>query len=193
MHIQVSDIVVKKNLLYRISYQSITKSSYRKNAIFFFCNFPIRNILQSMAGKNWYMRDNSHVRPCLHERIVFVFCNCTCDPRFLYPNYRVFSCGRLSNVLCRIKQGSTINPMCQVNDGIEDTEHFLLLCNSFQEQRHTLLAGVNDVLAAYEYSVSSNSDMLEILLYGSKHLSLEANNLILRLTIKYIFETERFA
>ena len=97
--------------------------------------------------------------------------------------------------------------MCQVNDGIGDTEHFLLLCNSFQEQRHTLLAGVNDVLAAYEYSVSSNSDMLEILLYGSKqyswhnlaicynpfanckkcnnnnnnkHLSLEANNLILK-------------
>ena len=87
----------------------------------------------------------------------------------------------------------TNNPMCQVNDGIEDTEHFFLLCNSFQEQRHTLLPGVNDVLAAYEYSVSSNSDMLEVLLYGSKHLSLEANNLILRLTTKYIFETERFA
>ena len=82
--------------------------------------------------------------------------------------------------------------MFQVNDGIEDTEHLFLLCNSFQEQRHTLLAGVNDILAAYEYSVSSNSDMLE-LLYGSKHLSLEANNLILRLIIKYIFETERFA
>ena len=87
----------------------------------------------------------------------------------------------------------TINPMCQVNDGIEDTEHFLLLCNSFQQQRHTLLAGVNDVLAACEYSVSSNSDILELLLYGSKRLSLEANNQILRLTIKYIFETERFA
>ena len=87
----------------------------------------------------------------------------------------------------------TINPMCPVNDGREDTEHLLLLCNSFQEQRHALLAGVNDVLAAYEYSVSSNSDMLELLLYGSKHLSLEANNLILKLTIKYIFETECFA
>ena len=40
----------------------------------------------------------------------------------------------------------TINPMCPVNDGIEDTEHFLLLCNSFREQRCSLLAGVNDVL-----------------------------------------------
>ena len=78
----------------------------------------------------------------------------------------------------------TINPMCRVNDGIEDTEHFLLLCNSFQEQRHTLLAGVNNVLAAYEYFESSNSYMLELLLYGSKYLSFEANNLILRFTIK---------
>ena len=42
----------------------------------------------------------------------------------------------------------TINPMCPVNDGVEDTEHFLLLCNSFREQRCSLLAGVNDVLKA---------------------------------------------
>ena len=27
----------------------------------------------------------------------------------------------------------TINPMCPINDGIEDTEHFLLHCNSFTE------------------------------------------------------------
>ena len=70
-------------------------------------------------------------------------------------------------------------------------------CQMFFPLRATslwgILAGVNDILAAYEYSVSSNSDMLELLLYGSKRLSLEANNQILRLTIKYIFETERFA
>ena len=29
----------------------------------------------------------------------------------------------------------TINPMCPINDGIEDTEHFLLLCSSFIEYR----------------------------------------------------------
>ena len=56
----------------------------------------------------------------------------------------------------------TINPMCRGNDGIEDTEHFLQLCNSFQEQSHTLLAGVNNFLAAYGYSESSNSNMLEL-------------------------------
>ena len=77
--------------------------------------------------------------------------------------------------------------------------HFELEAPSFLELQFfpraetTLLTGVNDVLAAFEYSVSSNSDMLELLLYGSKCLSLEANNQILRLPIKHIFETEHFA
>ena len=74
-----------------------------------------------------------------------------------------------------------------------DPFNFLLLCNSFNEHRHNLLAGVNDVLAAHEYYDSSDINMLELQLYGSKCLSLEANYLILSLTINYIFETERFA
>ena len=64
----------------------------------------------------------------------------------------------------------TINPMCPVNDGIEDTEHFLLLCNSFREQRFSLLAGVNDVLEACGHSESADINMLQILPNGNKHL-----------------------
>ena len=82
--------------------------------------------------------------------------------------------------------------MCPVNDGIEDTEHFLLLCNSFREQRFSLLAGVNDVLEACGHSESADINMLQILLYGNEHLPLEANKMILNLTIKYNSETERF-
>ena len=42
----------------------------------------------------------------------------------------------------------TINPMCPTNDGIEDTEHFLLvlLCPSFDLQRRDLLTGNYDHL-----------------------------------------------
>ena len=50
---------------------------------------------------------------------------------------------------------------CQVTDGIEDKEHVLLLCNSFQEQRHTLLPGFNDVFAAYSYSLSSETWIIQ--------------------------------
>ena len=74
--------------------------------------------------------------------------------------------------------------MCPVNDGIEDTEHFLLLCNSFREQRFSLLAGVNDVLEACGHSESADINMLQILPYRNKHLPLEANKMILNLIIK---------
>ncbi len=36
-----------------------------------------------------------------------------------------------------------IDPMCPTNDGIEDTEHFLLLCPSFNIQQQNFLAGVS--------------------------------------------------
>ena len=85
-----------------------------------------------------------------------------------------------------------INPTSPVNDGIEDTEHFLLLCNSFRQQRCSLLARVNDVLEPCGHSESADINMLQLLLYGNKNLPLEANKMILNLSIKYISETERF-
>ena len=42
----------------------------------------------------------------------------------------------------------TINLLCPINDGIEDTEHFLLLCHSFNAPRRSLLAGVKNVREA---------------------------------------------
>ena len=46
----------------------------------------------------------------------------------------------------------TLNPMCRSNDGIEDTEHFLLLCPSFDLQRRDLLAGVLAILRPFGYN-----------------------------------------
>ena len=40
----------------------------------------------------------------------------------------------------------TLNPMCPTNDGVEDTEHYLLVCPSFDIQRQDLLAGASAVL-----------------------------------------------
>ena len=79
-----------------------------------------------------------------------------------------------------------------MNDGIEDTAHCLLLCSSFTENRCSLLAGANDVLQTYGCSESLGSNILQLLLHGDKYLPLEANTLILNLTIKFIVETGRF-
>ena len=61
---------------------------------------------------------------------------------------------------------------------------FCFQCNG------SLLAGVNDVLRACGHSESADINMLQLLLYGNKNLPLEANKMILNLTIKYISETE---
>ena len=36
--------------------------------------------------------------------------------------------------------------MCPINDGVEDTEHFLLLCRRYDEQRKGLLDTVRTLL-----------------------------------------------
>ena len=71
----------------------------------------------------------------------------------------------------------------------EDTEYFLLFCSSFREQRCSLLAGVSDILESCGCSEGAHINFLQLLQYGNKHLPLEANEIILDLTIDYISET----
>ena len=86
----------------------------------------------------------------------------------------------------------TINPMCPSNDGIEDTEHFLLLCPSFGVQRTDLLAGIYSLVRPYEYVNLANDILLQILLYGDKNFPNNLNRSILELTIRFIHSTGRF-
>ena len=86
----------------------------------------------------------------------------------------------------------TINPMCPTNDGVEDTEHFLLHCPSFDEERRDLLARVFSLLRPYGYINSSNNFLTKLLLYGDKGLSNDVNRDILQLTLQYIHKTGRF-
>ena len=85
----------------------------------------------------------------------------------------------------------SINPMCPINDGMEDAEHFLLLCHSFRVQRYDLLASVLPVLRSFDLIDVPNPILLQILLYGDKKLPFEAKKFILQATIMYILRTER--
>ena len=62
----------------------------------------------------------------------------------------------------------TTNPMCPTNDGIEDTEHFLLLCPCFDVHRRDLLAGIFALLRPLGYVGLANDFLLQLLLYGDK-------------------------
>ena len=65
--------------------------------------------------------------------------------------------------------------MCPSNDGIETTEHFLLLCPSFEAERRNLLARVFELLRPYGYIDLSNEVLTQLLLYGDKHLPNDLN------------------
>ena len=41
--------------------------------------------------------------------------------------------------------------MCPTNGGVEDTEHSLLLCPSFDDQRRDLLAGIEELLLLRQF------------------------------------------
>ena len=82
--------------------------------------------------------------------------------------------------------------MCPINDGIETTEHFLLLCHAFEAERRSLLAGVSELLQPYGYTNLSNKVLTQILLYGNKDLPNCLNRNILDLTLQYIHTPGRF-
>ncbi len=86
----------------------------------------------------------------------------------------------------------TINPMCPTNDGIENTEHFLLLCPSFEVQRRNLLVRVLALLRPLGYVNIPNEVLTQLLLYGDKDLPNDVNKNILELTLEFIKITGRF-
>ena len=78
------------------------------------------------------------------------------------------------------------------NDGIEDTEHFLLLRSSFAVQHQDLLAGIVELLRPFlQITNISNDALVQLLLCGEKDLTYELNRKILELTLRYIHEAGR--
>ena len=81
--------------------------------------------------------------------------------------------------------------MCPPNDGIEDTEHFLLLYPSYVELRRDF-AGVFALLRTSGYTDLQNRSLVQILLYGCKSFPNEINREILLLTLQFIHKSGRF-
>ena len=83
--------------------------------------------------------------------------------------------------------------MCPTSDGIEDTEHFLLLCPSFDLQQRDFLAGIVELLRPFVQIASlSNDPLTQLLLYGDQDLSNDLNKNILELTLCFIHKTGLF-
>ena len=86
-----------------------------------------------------------------------------------------------------------MNSMCPINDGIEDTEPFLLLCPSFNIQRRDLPVGVSAVLQPLaQINTLSSNVLVQLLLYDDKELSSDVNKHVIELTLNLIHQTGRF-
>ena len=86
----------------------------------------------------------------------------------------------------------TTNPMCSTNDGIEDTEHFLLLYPCVGVQRRDPLAGIFALLRPLGYVDLVNEFLLPLLSYGNKDFLDSVNKNILEFTLNFIHKTGRF-
>ena len=86
----------------------------------------------------------------------------------------------------------TLNPLCAINDSVDDTEHYFLLCHAYDVFRHDLLSSVNAILLPYDIICPSNEELLKVILYGHEQLSFVSNAKILKATLEYIHNYKRF-
>ena len=85
----------------------------------------------------------------------------------------------------------TPSDTCSCNQGIEDTNHFLLFCPIYIMTRAKLVVSVTNILQKHNLNYLGNESHL--LLYGHGSLSSFENKQILLSTIRYIKVTRRFA
>ena len=64
----------------------------------------------------------------------------------------------------------TEDPICLINDRIEDTEHFLVQFHAYSEQRRDILGATNEVLQLYSVSTLQNQVIIRTMLYDNKRL-----------------------
>ena len=76
-----------------------------------------------------------------------------------------------------------------MNDGIEDTAHFLLLRPSFAVPHRYLLAGVFALLRQFGYTNLKNNVLMQILSYINQNFPNEFNKKILLLTLQFIHKS----
>ena len=84
----------------------------------------------------------------------------------------------------------TLNPLCSCSLETESVNHFLLRCHSFVHAGKTLLDNLVEIIG--DISNISESKLVNILLYANENFNTEINATILKNTIIFLKESERF-
>ena len=85
----------------------------------------------------------------------------------------------------------TPSNICTICKSPENTEHFFLHCARFTEARYTFLNTIHLLNRNFHLLVPEEKSLF--LLYGDKSLAIDINKLVLKATLKYLKDTERFA
>ena len=84
----------------------------------------------------------------------------------------------------------TPSDKCATCNRSENLEHFFFHCTRFTEERKVLF---NTLLALYRsFDLLQPKEKAKCLLYGDSSLNFATNKLLLKATLKYLKETERF-
>ena len=83
-----------------------------------------------------------------------------------------------------------LNPLCICGVDVEDTKHFFLHCNNYNQERQTLF----DMIARVknDFLNLNESELLNLLLYGHLALTFLENREILNASIMFILASKRF-
>ena len=84
-----------------------------------------------------------------------------------------------------------LNPLCSCSLEIEDTSHYLLHCHHFSHHRVALMNSVKSICDNFD-SMSDN-DKEDLLLYGDSRFDENKDKVVLKATINYIKNTDRFS
>ena len=84
-----------------------------------------------------------------------------------------------------------INPLYSCSLSVENNVHFFLHCHHFLLQRQTLMNNIKSI--DKDIINATDSDLVNILLFGSSKYQYHINSKILSFSIDFILKTERFS
>ena len=82
--------------------------------------------------------------------------------------------------------------MSSINDGIENTEHFLLQCHAYSGQRRGLNNAINDMLHTHNILNLPDQALVWIMLYGDERFYFTQKKKILESTLNFVHASSRF-
>ena len=85
----------------------------------------------------------------------------------------------------------TLNPLCNCSLEVEDNGHFFLRYLNFENAWRSLFIDISSISSSFENFPSHLK--VELLLFGDSKLPAIDNNLILKVSIKYIMTTNRYS